>query len=100
MKLIAVGIENDIFDEKVAYNYWFGALVGHCKDSDQIINLSRSEPDDLSAFISLIRLNTLWKKKLDRWAKMQPGQPVRAMVVPGPVSQPPSTAEAGQPKDG
>jgi hypothetical protein len=86
-ELIAVGISNKVFDEKVAYNYWSGALVGHCKDAAQLIDASRADPDDLSAYIAMLELNKRWKKKLDNWTKKQPAkrQQQQPLVVPGPV---------------
>ena len=81
-ELIAVGIANKVFDEKVAYNYWSGALVGHCKDAAKLIDASRADPDDMSAYIAMLELNVLWKRKLDKWAGRQ--QPPR----PAPQQQP------------
>lgn len=85
-ELIAVGISNWVFDEKVAYNYWSGALVGHCKDASKIIDFSRSDPDDLSAYIAMMDLNKRWKKKLDGWALRQRKRRSPAVVVPGPIT--------------
>lgn len=85
-ELIAVGIDNKVFNEKVAYNYWSRALVGHCKDAAEIINFSRSDPDDLSAYISMLDLNKRWKKKLDGWALRQRKKQPPAVVVPGPIT--------------
>lgn len=86
-ELIAVGISNKVFDKKVAYNYWSGALVLHCKDAAQLIDASRAEPDDLSAYIAMLALNERWRKKLDHWAnkqrKRRPQEKV--LIVPGPV---------------
>src|SRR5579863_2573538 len=44
-ELIAVGISNKVFDEKVAYNYWAGALVAHCGEAASLIDVSRAEDD-------------------------------------------------------
>jgi hypothetical protein len=85
-ELIAVGISNKIFDERVAYNYWCGALVGHCKEAAQLIDASRADQDDLSAYIAMLELNRKWKKKLDRWATQQPAtQRQPALIARGPV---------------
>ncbi|PJG56617.1 hypothetical protein CVM73_03445 [Bradyrhizobium forestalis] len=93
-ELIAVGIHNKVFDEKVAYNYWSGALVGHCKDAAEIIDFSRSDPDDLSAYIAMLDLNKRWKKKLDGWALRQRKKQPPAIVVPGPIT--PAAPAGGQ----
>lgn len=85
-ELIAVGIANKVFDEKVAYHYWSGALVGHCKDASKIIDFSRTDPDDLSAYISMPDLNKRWKKKLDGWSLRQRKQKPPAIVVAGPIT--------------
>jgi Domain of unknown function (DUF4760) len=94
-ELIAVGIANDVFDEKVAYNYWSGALVGHCKDAGRIIDFSRADPDDLSAYISMLELNKKWKKKLDGWALRQRRNKPSAIMVAGPITP---AAPAGSPQ--
>ena len=86
-ELIAVGIANKVFDKKVAYNYWSGALVSHCDDAAKLIDDSRSE-DDLSAYISMLALHKRWKKKLERWTKKQPANRRRQqapLIVRGPV---------------
>lgn len=82
-ELIAVGIANKVFDKKVAYNYWSGALVSHCKDAAQLIDASRADPDDLSAYIGMLELNRRWKKKLDNWTKKQPKR--QLLIVRGPM---------------
>jgi len=51
---------------------------------DRIIDFSRTDLSDLSAYIA-IELNKRWKKKLDRWTKQQPSRPPQPMIVPGPV---------------
>lgn len=87
-ELIAVGIANKVFDEKVAYNYWSGALVGHCKDAAKLIDASRADPDDMSAYIAMLELNAVWKKKLDRWTIRQPARPPQqqpVVILRGPI---------------
>jgi hypothetical protein len=97
-ELLAISVENAVFDEKVAYNYWSGVLVGHCKQAEKLINFSREEPDDYSAYIGMLRLNKKWKKKLDKWTSKQPQRPKTAVVVGGltspvldPGAHPPSS---------
>jgi hypothetical protein len=94
-ELVAVGIDNKVFDSKVAYNYWSGVLVAHCKDASQIIDFSRADPDDLSAYISMLELNRKWKKKLDGWALRQRRNKPPAIMVTGPVTP---AAPAGNPQ--
>ena len=94
-ELVAVGIDNKVFDLKVAYNYWSGALVAHCKDASQIIDFSRADPDDLSAYISMLELNKKWKKKLDGWALRQRRNKPPAIMVTGPITP---AAPAGNPQ--
>jgi len=60
-ELIAVGIEHGVFDETVAYGFWNGALVGHCASANQIVDFSRTDPSDLSAYVSMLELNKRWK---------------------------------------
>ena len=84
-ELIAVEIEHKVFDDTVAYGFWNGALVGHCASASPIIDFSRTDPSDLSAYISMLALNKRWKVKLDKWARQQPGRPHAPIIVPGPV---------------
>jgi Domain of unknown function (DUF4760) len=84
-ELIAVGIEHKVFDETVAYGFWNGALVGHCASANQIIDFSRTDPSDLSAYISMLALNRRWKARLDKWASRQSVRPSPPIIAPGPV---------------
>jgi hypothetical protein len=86
-ELIAVGISNKVFDEKVAYNYWSGALVAHCGEAASLIDASRAEDDDLSVYISMLALSKRWKKKIDKWTKRHARQRKRQqlVIVQGPV---------------
>jgi hypothetical protein len=84
-ELIAVGIEHKVFDDTVAYGFWNGALVGHCADASQIIDFSRTDASDLSAYISMLALNRRWKAKLDKWTRQQPVRLSPPIIVPGPV---------------
>jgi hypothetical protein len=99
-ELLAIGVANEVFDERVAYHYWSAALVGHKKKAEKLINFSREAPDDYSAYIGMLKLSEVWETELVDWASKQPSVPRRAIVVQGPVTptaldpstQPPTTA--------
>jgi hypothetical protein len=65
------------------YSYWSGALVSHCKEADRVIDFSRTDDGDLSAYIAMIQLNKKWKAKLDKWTNQQPRRQSQSIVVPG-----------------
>jgi hypothetical protein len=98
-ELLAIGVANEVFDERVAYHYWSAALVGHKKKAEKLINFSREAPDDYSAYIGMLKLSEAWEKELVDWASKQPSVPRRAIVVQGPATptaldpntQPPTT---------
>lgn len=98
-ELLAIGVANEVFDERVAYHYWSAALVGHKKKAEKLINFSREAPDDYSAYIGMLKLSEVWETELVDWASKQPPVPRRAIVVQGPATptaldpstQPPTT---------
>ena len=98
-ELLAIGVANEVFDERVAYHYWSAALVGHKKKAEKLINFSREAPDDYSAYIGMLKLGEEWEKELVEWASKQSPVPRRPIVVQGPVTpsaldpntQPPTT---------
>jgi hypothetical protein len=85
-ELLAIGVANEVFDERVAYHYWSAALVGHKKKAEKLINFSREAPDDYSAYIGMLKLSNEWEKELVEWASKQPPVPRTAMVVQGPAT--------------
>jgi hypothetical protein len=85
-ELLAIGIANEVFDERVAYHYWSTALVGHKKKAEKLINFSREAPDDYSAYIGMLKLSEIWEKELVEWASRQPPVQRRAIVVQGPAT--------------
>jgi hypothetical protein len=98
-ELLAIGVANDVFDERVAYRYWSGALIAHCKKAEKLINFSRQEPDDYSAYIGILRLNGQWKKEFDEWISRLTPRPQSPIVVTGPAMtmtpDPPTPAPPG-----
>ena len=67
----------------MADGYWCGALVGHYEEASRIINFSRTDPSDLSAYIAMIDLGRRWKKQSDRWTNQQPTRPTQPTIMPG-----------------
>lgn len=71
-ELIAVGIDNKVFDERVCYNHWSGVLVRHCKAAERVIAYA-CEPNDGAAnytYYHLKRRNKKWARRLNRWDKV------------------------------
>jgi hypothetical protein len=66
-ELIAVGIHNKVFDERVCYLFWSAILVGHCKQAEALISFSRRDPDEAAAYWQLRKLNKKWSRKIARW---------------------------------
>jgi hypothetical protein len=66
-ELIAVGIHNRVFDERVCYLFWSAILVNHCKEAEALISFSRKDPDEAAAYWQLRKLNKKWSKKIARW---------------------------------
>lgn len=85
-ELLAIGVSNGVFDKTVAYHYWSAALVSHKKKAEKLINFSRENPEDYSAYIGMIGLSQEWQKKLEKWASKQPPVPKKTIMVPGPVT--------------
>jgi Domain of unknown function (DUF4760) len=85
-ELLAIGVANKVFDERVAYHYWSAALVGHKKKAAKLINFSRESPDDYSAYIGMLELSNEWEKELVEWASRQPPVPRKAIMVQGPAT--------------
>jgi len=85
-ELLAIGVSNKVFDERVAYHYWSAALVSHKKKAEKFVNFSRVEPDDSSAYIGMIKLSEQWGKELAAWASKQCPVLQKPMMVPGPVT--------------
>jgi Domain of unknown function (DUF4760) len=42
-ELVAVGIKNKVFDDRVCCNFWSDAMVRHVKEADSIIQYEISE---------------------------------------------------------
>jgi Domain of unknown function (DUF4760) len=93
-ELIAVGIRNKVFDEKVAYLFWSAILVMHCKAAEALIIFSRKEPEEAGAYWQLSKLNRKWARKIGWWRwrqqvwKRVSGSPVSPAADPLPPRHP------------
>jgi hypothetical protein len=67
-QLIAVGIDDKVFDERVCYNHWSGVLVRHCKAAEKVI-IHACDSNNNYTYYHLKRRNKKWARRLNRWIK-------------------------------
>jgi hypothetical protein len=67
-QLIAVGIADKVFDERVCYNQWSGVLVRHCKAAEKVIAHACLANNNYT-YYHLKRRNKKWARRLNRWIK-------------------------------
>jgi hypothetical protein len=66
--LIAVGIDNKVFDERVCFDHWSGVLVRHCEKAEKVI-VYACESNNRYTYYHLKRRNKKWARRLTRWTK-------------------------------
>jgi hypothetical protein len=70
-ELLTIGMNNGIFDEKICFEYWGAALVGHCGAAKEILIMTRNQSGNETAYVEVLELNERWKKQLaERAAKL------------------------------
>jgi Domain of unknown function (DUF4760) len=69
-ELIAVGIKNGVFDDRVCYNFWSDGMVRHVGDAASAIQYEIDCGSE-AAFFELRRLSSKWAAKIDRWNRKQ-----------------------------
>jgi hypothetical protein len=65
-EMIAIGINNKIFDENIFFEYWRYAMSSYIDKSDDFIREFRTKREAPRIFEHTIALNKRWKVKLDR----------------------------------
>ena len=59
-ELMAVGIHNKIFDQRICYEFWVDEVDRAYRDTNQLINYVRSEPGCGETYTDLIQLHRRW----------------------------------------
>jgi len=79
-ELVAVGIKNKVFDDRVCYNFWSDAMVRHVKKTDSVIQYEIAEGGSDALFLELRQLSTRWWTRIHDWnngsRKFQADKPV------------------------
>jgi Domain of unknown function (DUF4760) len=70
-ELVAVGIKNKVFDQKVCYNFWSDALVRHTDRTRKLIEFEVASDGGAAAYLELRTLSAKWKKRIIKWQKKQ-----------------------------
>jgi hypothetical protein len=94
-ELIAVGIENGVFDKKVCYQFWSAVLVLHAKQSIPLVEFCRRNPEEAAVYLQFTNLARKWERKVEWWrwrqswvpALMKHPAPVTATLPPPPPSK-------------
>jgi hypothetical protein len=66
-ELVAVGIKNKVFDDRVCYNFWSDAMVRHVKEAGGVIQYEIDEGGSDALFLELRRLSTRWSARIRDW---------------------------------
>jgi hypothetical protein len=89
-ELVAVGIKNKVFDERVCYNYWSDALVRHTTETYELIEHEASAEGDEASYFELRNLSIRWKARNMKWQEKQRVQGKLGLL------RKPAAAAAGQ----
>jgi Domain of unknown function (DUF4760) len=63
-ELVAVGIKNKVFDERVCYNFWSNAMVGHIRQTRAIIEYAIEDGGSEALFLELRQLSARWSDEM------------------------------------
>lgn len=62
-ELMGVGIEKNVFDDYVCFDYWADELYRICENAAPVIKYVRDRPDGLYTYTALIELQERWKDR-------------------------------------
>lgn len=65
-ELMGVGINQNVFDENVCYEFWSGELSRATKETGILIDYIQSRPDGKNTYIELQKVQKRWSKRDDR----------------------------------
>ncbi|MCW1997008.1 DUF4760 domain-containing protein [Bradyrhizobium diazoefficiens] len=66
-ELVAVGIKNNIFDERVCYNFWSDAMVRHVRETRPVIEYEIEDGGSDALFLELRTLSARWSVQIADW---------------------------------
>ncbi len=69
LELMAVGIHNNIFDEKVCYDYWGDTLTQTVVKADPVIAHVRKQPFGMFTYQDVMKLDLKWREKIAEAAR-------------------------------
>jgi hypothetical protein len=83
-ELIAVGIENRVFDQKVCYQFWSALLVLHSKQAAPLVEFCRRNPEEAAVYLQFTNLAKKWERKIEWWRWRQSWLP-HSLTYPNPL---------------
>jgi hypothetical protein len=69
LELMAVGIHNNTFDERICYIYWSDFIEGAVKDCRSVLDHLRSLPSGGYSYDDLVRLEKRWTSSKRFWQR-------------------------------
>jgi len=70
-ELMAVGINQKVFDNDVCYDFWSGELDKACERTQELIVYIQSRPDEPGTYCELVKVSQDWEK---RWKEAASGR--------------------------
>jgi hypothetical protein len=70
-ELVAVGINNRVFDEDVCFHFWSIALIRHVDRSRKLMEYQILIDGFESSYLETLKLYSRWKKRRAEWQKKQ-----------------------------
>jgi hypothetical protein len=62
-ELMGVGINRDVFDDYVCYDFWSRELFRACRDAGPLIKWVRTQPGESATYIELLAVNKRWRNR-------------------------------------
>jgi hypothetical protein len=59
-ELIAVGILNEVFDDRVCYEFWSGELRRAIEDTGRFIQHIQTLPGEVGSYVEMVKLASRW----------------------------------------
>lgn len=68
-ELLATGVNNKVFDRRVAYDFWSDTFLNAVTDAQRVITHARSAPHSDYTYLELINLDRRWREAAWRWGR-------------------------------
>jgi hypothetical protein len=69
LELMAVGVHNNTFDQRICYNYWCDFIAGAVMDCQPVLDHLRKLPKGTFSYNDLIRLAKRWSSAKRFWQR-------------------------------